>query len=166
MWVGFRGVQSKVSQKSGHKNAMQIYPMTMIEVLSLKCIPPGTTNNGRDYYCSYVYNPKEKWGDCGEVFCVFSPDGSKRWPWKVRKIHDWVGVCGVRFSDPGNLLCPFPDDQGNFLLDSGMGGNEVCENGDEGAADEAEEDEVLNVVATIDEIGVEAESGVENGPMV
>ena len=60
----------------------------------------------------YLYNPDQKWKKKGEFFSIYRSDGSPRWPWKVRGVHDWVSPNGQVSQFAG--LAPFPDEQGDF----------------------------------------------------
>jgi hypothetical protein len=31
-----------------------------------------------------------RWAILASFFYMFNPDGSRRWPWKIRNIHDWL----------------------------------------------------------------------------
>jgi len=62
----------------------------------------------------YVYNPDKKMRKKGEFFSTVHESGTRRWPWKIRDIHDWDSPNGVKFLDSGKNMAKYPDEQTGF----------------------------------------------------
>jgi hypothetical protein len=65
----------------------------------------------------YVYSPHSRWGMAGDIYPCWNSDGSKKWPWLSREIHDWESPNGVVIKYREYGLGAFPDEQPHFLDD-------------------------------------------------
>lgn len=115
----------------------------------------------------HVYNPSSKWKKAGEFFPVNNIDGSKRWPWLTREVHDWESPNGVEFEWDEKIFGDYPDSQKNFLEDGKVTRRKKESESESESesrsyvdADKNSETEVVQELSSQMEVGQEAEERV------
>jgi hypothetical protein len=67
----------------------------------------------------------------GEFYPSWNPDGSVRWPWLSRTVHDWESPNGVVTQNLRAGFAPYPDEQPNFMHDKEEENKEDEENAED-----------------------------------
>ena len=99
------------------------------------------------------------WGKAGDIYPCWNSDGSTKWPWLTRDIHDWESPNGVVVPYHQHGFGSFPDEQPHFLDDMAIKVKEDEE--DEEYLDEEDRDEEMEVEA---DVNVETETEDEKQP--
>jgi len=76
----------------------------------------------------------------GDIYPCWNSDGTKKWPWLTRDIHDWKSSNGVVLNYKAMGFVLFPDEQHLFLDDKMIEDEENMEGEEDW--DEREEMEV------------------------